>query len=46
VIQQLDSLDLASLHAGLSMLGLKLENTKSSVPALIIDSIRKTPTEN
>jgi uncharacterized protein (TIGR03435 family) len=46
VIQQLDSLDLASLHAGLSMLGFKLENTKSSVPALIIDSIRKTPTEN
>lgn len=45
-IRNLDSLDLASLHAGLNSLGLKLEPRKAPLPVLVIDSVLKSPTEN
>jgi uncharacterized protein (TIGR03435 family) len=45
-MRYLDSLDLASLYAGLGSVGLKLEPRKVPLPVLIIDSILKSPTEN
>ena len=46
MVQQLDSMDLASLHAGLNSFGLKLEARKLPLPILVVDSILKSPTEN
>lgn len=45
-LRDLDSMDLASLHAGLNSFGLKLEGRKSPLPVLVVDSILKSPTEN
>jgi len=36
----------ASLFEGLSKFGLKLEAHKAPLDVLVIDSVRKTPTEN
>jgi uncharacterized protein (TIGR03435 family) len=46
MLQSLDSVDDASLHAGLRAVGLKLDSRKAAVPVLIVDSILRSPTEN
>jgi hypothetical protein len=45
-MRNLDSLEFASLCAGLASVGLKLEPRKTPVPMLVINSILKSPTEN
>jgi uncharacterized protein (TIGR03435 family) len=36
----------ASLFEGLTKFGLKLETQKAPMDVLVVDSVRKTPTEN